>query len=165
VLTDAAYNGSAIARPVLFLIAVAAVTLTAASPVSAGGQTAPCTAGAVLTWLSTQGTAVQSVTFLMVRNRRATPCFFSALVRFEVDQDGRRATVTGNPLRVRLHAFLRARATAYTQPDVWWANWCGAHSGLEMTARLGTETIRSRFRVLPACLRRERPSTLSVPKT
>jgi hypothetical protein len=107
---------------------------------------------------------VQSVTFLMLRNRRATPCLFSAEVRFEVERDGHRATVTGNPLRVRLHAFLRANGTAYAQPDVWWANWCGPRGGLEMTARLGTRTISSRFRSLPVCLRRDRPSTLSVPR-
>jgi hypothetical protein len=137
-----------------------------ASPVSAGGQSAPpCAADAVQTWLSTQGTAVQSVTFLMLRNRRATRCLFSADVRFEVEREGHRATVTGNPLRVRLHAFLRANGTAYARPDVWWANWCGTHSGLEMTARLGTRTIRSQFRSLPVCLQRDRPSTLSVPKT
>jgi hypothetical protein len=137
-----------------------------ASPVSAGGQAAPrCSAAAVQAWLSTQGTAVQSVTFLMLRNRRATPCLFSADVQFQVERDGQRATVTGNPLRVRLHAFLRANGTAYAQPDVWWANWCGSHSGLEMTARLGTRTIRSGFRSLPLCLRRDRPSTLSIPKT
>jgi hypothetical protein len=107
---------------------------------------------------------VQSVTFLMLRNRRATSFLFSAEVQFEVDRDGHRATVTGNPLRVRLHAFLRPRGAAYAQPDVWWANWCGSHSGLEMTARLGTRTIRARFRSLPVCLRRDRPSTLSVPR-
>ena len=153
------------ARSGLFLAAVATVALVAASPVCAGGQIAPrCAAGAVQTWLSTQGTAVQSVTFLMLRNRRATPCLFSAVVRFEVERDGRRASVSGNPLRVRLHAFLRASATAYAQPDVWWANWCGSHSGLEMTARLGAGTIRSRFRSLPLCLQRDRPSTLSIPR-
>jgi hypothetical protein len=147
------------------LVVAVAVALVTAIPVSAGGQVAPrCVTGAVQAWLSTQGTAAQSVTFLMLRNRQATPCLFSAEVRFEVDRDGRRAPISGNPLRVRLHAFLRANGRAYAVPDVWWANWCGSHSGLEMTAHLATRTIRSRFRLLPACLQRDRSSTLSVPR-
>jgi hypothetical protein len=103
--------------------------------------------------LQTQGTATQAVTFLTIRNPQRLTCSITAPVVFEITANGQRARVLGNPLRLRLHMKLRgARSSFWPLNGVWWANYCGSRKGLRMTARVGSRSIATRFRILPDCL-------------
>ena len=147
-------------RRALVLIAVAAAVAVAVGEGGAAGAGSTCAAARLRLSLSTQGTATQSVIVLSMLNRSASACVVSGAVRFEVEQAGRPARISGNPITVRVHARLipkRAQSVAH----VWWANWCGSRRGLDVAARYDGVTVRSRFRSLPVCLSSSRRSTLS----
>jgi hypothetical protein len=132
---------------------------------STAGRLATCPLRGLALSVRTQGTAMQSVTFLNVRNPEHLTCSISAPVIFEVTQNGQRARVAGNPLHARLHATLRGAKSVYSvvPNDVWWGNWCGSRKGLRMTARIGSRTVASRFNYLPYCNAPSRQSKLSPP--
>lgn len=148
---------------------VALSMIAVSTGVASGGRTSVdagrvqrCAPNVLRPYLSTQGTATQSVTFLVLRNPERLTCSFSALVRFEVEQYGHRAPIAGNPLQARLSAMLAGTITGYAQPDVWWSNWCGSRHRLRMIGRVGRRTISARFRALPVCLAPHHRSTLMV---
>jgi hypothetical protein len=151
---------------VLIAVVVAAVGTASASGRSTradAGVMARCPLNALRLSLSTHGTATQIVIFLMLGNPERLKCSFSAHVVFEVEQNGHRAAVVGNPLGAQLRAILGGSKQAYAQPDVWWANWCRPRHGLLMTARVGRRFLKSPFRSLPVCLAPHHESTLRLP--
>lgn len=115
--------------------------------------------------LQTQGSATQSVTFLTVRNPNHLTCSISTPVVFEITQNGHRVPISGNPVRVRLHAILRRTRSSYAPAPpggIWWGNWCGSPKGLRMTARLGSRSLATRFNVLPVCLGSSQQSAVTA---
>jgi hypothetical protein len=147
---------------VLSTVAGAGVFYTAAASGREPVEPVPmasCPLSALRLSLQTQGTAAQSVTSLILGNPKRLTCSFSAHALFEVEQDGHRAPIVGNPLRARFHAILR-RSSRRGQPNVWWGNWCRSRHGLLMIARLGGHTIKSRFSFLPDCIAAQHTSTL-----
>jgi hypothetical protein len=150
------------------LLALAAAIVTATAPANAaqsarGREAQRCALSAIRPYLSTQGTATQTVTFVLLRNPEHLTCSFSEPARFVIEQNGRRAPIAGNPLMTKLSATLTGTKTALAHPDVWWANWCGARAGLLMVATIGGRTITGRFRTLPVCLNSHDRSTFSTP--
>jgi len=120
---------------------------------SGSGLVTTCPRGALSLSLQTQGTATQAVTFLVIRSPQRLTCSITAPVVFEITANGERARILGNPLRLRLHTTLRGtRSSFWPQSGVWWGNYCGSRKGLRMTARLGSRSMATRFRVLPDCL-------------
>lgn len=146
----------------VILAAVAGAGVFYIASASGRARTKSCPLNALRLSLQMQGTATQSVTFLMLENPEHLRCSFSARVLFEVEQHGHRAPIEGNPLRARLHATLRGAKRSPAEPDVWWANWCRSRRGLLMTARVGRRSITSPFNYLPYCFVPRRQSTLRL---
>jgi hypothetical protein len=146
-------------RRALVLVGVAAAVAVGDGDARTGSS---CSPAELRLALSTQGAATQSVIFLSMLNRGASACVASGAVRFEVEQAGRRARISGNPLTVRVRVTLIPKRAQWVA-HVWWANWCGSRRGLDVAASYGGETIRSRFRTLPVCLSSSRRSTLRLP--
>jgi hypothetical protein len=120
---------------------------------SGSGLVTTCPRGALSLALQTQGTATQAVSFLTIRNPQRLTCSITAPVVFEITQNGRRAHVLGNPLRLRLHTTLRGTRSSFWPLDgVWWGNYCGSRKGLRMTARVGSRSVSTGFNFLPDCL-------------
>jgi hypothetical protein len=112
-----------------------------------------CPLNALAPSLQTQGTATQAVIFLILKDPRGLRCSISTPAVFEITENGHRAPISGNPLRVRLHATLRGRTGSYAWPrqGVWWGNWCGSGKGLRVTVRMQSRSIATRFNVPPYC--------------
>jgi hypothetical protein len=150
-------SAAAIATTAAASLGIYAVFSSGSSHPTAGasdsGLATTCPLSALPLSLQTQGTATQAVTFLNIGNPQRLTCSITAPVVFEITENGRRAHILGNPLRLRLRTTLAGtRSTFWPLNGVWWGNYCGPRTGLRMTARLGSRSISTRFNFLPDCL-------------
>lgn len=134
---------------------------TGSHKVSSGShRVSNCGRDALRLSLQTQGTATQAVVFLSLRNRSGSECVASGTARFEVEQSGHPAKISGNPSNVSVNARIlpgRARLVA----NAWWFNWCGSRRDLRIAVHLDGTIVRWRFNALPVCLSRRDKSRLT----
>jgi hypothetical protein len=149
-------------RRMLIALVLAALGAVATHPHRAGGAGARCSSASIRPHLATQGTATQAVVLVLLSNPGHARCTLSESARFEIEQNGRRASIAHNPLTTTITARLRGQTTGIARPDVWWGNWCGSRHGLRVVVTVGERTISAPFQALPVCLDAHRPSALST---
>jgi hypothetical protein len=133
------------------VIAVSALVVAMASQlaVAARSSTVPdCATSAIQLRIDDQGTSGSAVIGILARARAR--CALAGVASLSILQAGRRASVKGNPLALRLKGVLvplKSRLAAHA----WWIGWCNSRKGLRLVVRYRTLVVRVAPQYVPRC--------------
>jgi hypothetical protein len=119
----------------------------AASGALSSGAPACGTAGLRLS-VSDQGTSGSA--FIGIRAQARSRCAIVGSARLTILQAGRKASVAGNPITLRLNGLLVPHTTRLVA-HAWWIGWCKSRKALSVRVEYRTLSVRTAAQYVPRC--------------